>query len=281
VLARARHLCEGSAARLRATTYCAAVGDIPVQKPPAGWFHDPAGSGSLRWWDGSAWTEFRKPPDKPVTPPAAAAPAAAAPTVTSSAAPSAGPSVGSVAGPVRAPAQPAVTAGTYASVAGIWAYRMSMLPAQPAAKRSAFRIYPKGYGPANLTGKAVADIASAWGRPEWWAPEAATGGVVAGWDAAPDIAIHVTAGGICDRVLQRQYTEVDLSWWLRCLGDVLGRPRHEVTSFLGEPNARSGIGNGLLLLQWVRPGFHIALKFAEDGTCLGITSQHAASPMNV
>jgi hypothetical protein len=174
-----------------------------------------------------------------------------------------------------------VNGETYASVAGIWSYTMSMLAPQPVVKRSAFRAYPRGYGPTELTGKTIADIASAWGRPDWWAPEAATGGVIAGWSLAPDMAVHLTSGGGCDRVLTMQVNELDLSWRLRCLGNVLGRPKEEVINFLGEPNARSGIGGGLLLLQWVRPGYHIALKFGDDGACLGITSQHAASPMSL
>ena len=30
-----------------------------VQMPPAGWFADPSVAGGLRWWDGTAWTEYR------------------------------------------------------------------------------------------------------------------------------------------------------------------------------------------------------------------------------
>ncbi|MEU1955647.1 DUF2510 domain-containing protein [Nocardia rhamnosiphila] len=33
------------------------------QPPPAGWYPDD--NGQLRWFDGQAWTAFRKPPDQP------------------------------------------------------------------------------------------------------------------------------------------------------------------------------------------------------------------------
>lgn len=38
--------------------------------PPAGWYPDPAGSESWRWWDGGTWTESLRPyqPAAPVTP---------------------------------------------------------------------------------------------------------------------------------------------------------------------------------------------------------------------
>jgi hypothetical protein len=38
--------------------------DTPVSTP-AGWFTDPAGSGQLRWWDGSAWTAHLVPQPTP------------------------------------------------------------------------------------------------------------------------------------------------------------------------------------------------------------------------
>lgn len=31
----------------------------PPQGPPAGWYQDPDGTGTQRWWDGQTWTEHR------------------------------------------------------------------------------------------------------------------------------------------------------------------------------------------------------------------------------
>lgn len=44
----------------------------PTGQTPAGWFTDPSGSGRLRYWDGSAWTEHYAP--GAATPPTAAYP---------------------------------------------------------------------------------------------------------------------------------------------------------------------------------------------------------------
>lgn len=40
--------------------------------PPAGWYDDPEYSGQLRWWDGTAWTNDRRPATQPQQAPAPA-----------------------------------------------------------------------------------------------------------------------------------------------------------------------------------------------------------------
>jgi len=40
----------------------AAAGRIPA--PPPGWYPEP-GSGALRWWDGTRWTDARHSPPQP------------------------------------------------------------------------------------------------------------------------------------------------------------------------------------------------------------------------
>lgn len=36
--------------------------------PPPGWYRDPSGPHLERWWDGTAWTEHRRPPELPAPP---------------------------------------------------------------------------------------------------------------------------------------------------------------------------------------------------------------------
>ncbi|AZM63242.1 DUF2510 domain-containing protein [Streptomyces sp. WAC 01438] len=38
--------------------------------PPPGWYRDPHAPHLERWWDGTAWTEHRRPPEAPAAPPA-------------------------------------------------------------------------------------------------------------------------------------------------------------------------------------------------------------------
>ncbi|WP_180685268.1 DUF2510 domain-containing protein [Streptomyces gossypiisoli] len=39
--------------------------------PPPGWYRDPSAPYVERWWDGTAWTEHRRPPEPPGPPPPA------------------------------------------------------------------------------------------------------------------------------------------------------------------------------------------------------------------
>ncbi|MBX9395905.1 DUF2510 domain-containing protein [Streptomyces sp. TRM72054] len=44
--------------------------------PPPGWYRDPSAPYVERWWDGTAWTEHRRPPEPPGPPPPAGGAAA-------------------------------------------------------------------------------------------------------------------------------------------------------------------------------------------------------------
>ncbi|WP_350348907.1 DUF2510 domain-containing protein [Agromyces sp. G08B096] len=93
---------------------------------PAGWYDDGSGTGTLRYWDGSAWTEHRMP-----APPAAAPDAAAVPPVESAPA-AAVPPVESAPAGVGAPAGFAAPAGATAQVGtGVPAYAAGEASAVP------------------------------------------------------------------------------------------------------------------------------------------------------
>jgi len=57
---------------------------------PAGWYHDPAGSGHPRWWDGAAWTDHLLEQDSPPGPDLVARTPRTATVVSSTAAKTAG-----------------------------------------------------------------------------------------------------------------------------------------------------------------------------------------------
>lgn len=54
-----------------------------------------------------------------------------------------------------------------------------------------------------------------------------------------------------------------------------GRSAHDIVSQVGPPNSRSDNGDGTYLLQWMATGYHIALLFDGQGTCLGVTHEFA------
>ena len=160
-----------------------------------------------------------------------------------------------------------------------WWTTLSTLPEQPALRRQLLRSVPHGYEPGQLPGKRLVEVASAYGRPTWWVAEPQTGGLMIGWTRLPDFAVHIAADGTCDKTLARLMpNELDLSWTLRRLGNLIGKPMKVVEQWLGPPNSRSQ-GSGYVLLQWARPGYRIALKFGSDGGCRGIASQHSTRPV--
>lgn len=60
------------------------------------------------------------------------------------------------------------------------------------------------------------------------------------------------------------------------LGMLKGRKESEIVAAVGPPTSRSGLAGGKYLLQWQATGYHIALRFFDDGTCDGVTHEHRA-----
>jgi hypothetical protein len=56
------------------------------------------------------------------------------------------------------------------------------------------------------------------------------------------------------------------------LGQLPGKTREEIIAVVGPPNSVSAAGDGKTLLQWMAPGYHVALLF-EGEACLGITHE--------
>src|SRR5664279_4345381 len=259
------------------------MADNPPPLPPAGWYNDPEGQPFLRWFDSTKWTEFTRPAEAASLP----APVSADPIGSVSleeldgASAPASPATTSAAVSQPSAPDPESTARTWADASARWGQIIDGLPEWPTAKTGMFSSQPKGFSPTESTGRTVGEIAVGWGRPTWWTPEPATGGAIAGWSSSPAVAMHFTVESVCDRVLSKTHNEIDVSWGLRRLGNVIGRPQSNVEAFLGLPSSRSGTAGGGSLLQWQRPGYHVALRFGADNLCQGITHQFAARPSRV
>jgi hypothetical protein len=45
------------------------VPNVAVASPPPGWYSDPVGDGSIRWWSGAQWTHHVAAPSPPAVQP--------------------------------------------------------------------------------------------------------------------------------------------------------------------------------------------------------------------
>ena len=64
----------------------------------------------------------------------------------------------------------------------------------------------------------------------------------------------------------------------RGLGRIAGRTRGDIVRAVGPPNSFSSLAGGKILLQWISPGYHIALRFngqGEESICEGVTHETA------
>jgi hypothetical protein len=57
------------------------------------------------------------------------------------------------------------------------------------------------------------------------------------------------------------------------LGTLKGRTQSEIVASVGKPNSISAAAGGKRLVQWITPGYHIALLFDADGVCEGVTHE--------
>jgi hypothetical protein len=57
------------------------------------------------------------------------------------------------------------------------------------------------------------------------------------------------------------------------LGVVVGKTYKEIAEVLGTEIAKSALGNGNILRQWLRTGYHICFVFDKDDICLGISNE--------
>ena len=64
------------------------------------------------------------------------------------------------------------------------------------------------------------------------------------------------------------------------LGKLAGRSKEEIVKVVGPPTSVSSLPNGKTLLQWQHisraGGYHIALRFDDQGRCEGVTHEHSS-----
>lgn len=65
------------------------------------------------------------------------------------------------------------------------------------------------------------------------------------------------------RTLQRKFAD---------LGDLRGKTRAEIISAVGPPNSVTAMADGALV-QWLTPGYHVALLFDDADVCLGVSHE--------
>jgi hypothetical protein len=58
------------------------------------------------------------------------------------------------------------------------------------------------------------------------------------------------------------------------LGALKGRTRREIVKAVGEASQETPLPDGRTLLQWRATGYHIALVFATNGRCDGVTHEN-------
>lgn len=59
------------------------------------------------------------------------------------------------------------------------------------------------------------------------------------------------------------------------LGNMTGKTAQEIVAAVGRPTSVSNMANGCTLLQWQKPGCHMALLFDSDMRMLKITHEYA------
>ena len=67
----------------------------------------------------------------------------------------------------------------------------------------------------------------------------------------------------------------NLSGKFKSLGNMTGMMKEDIIKQVGLPNATTVIAGGQLL-QWSSTGYHISIKFTNEGLFMGIMSEHAA-----